>query len=479
MMRIRLIAALFALLFTQSALATSYFVAPSTHSPAGSDANNGTSAATPWLSANHAVNCGDTITALTDSGYTVLQFNSFVTGGHPLGTVTCTGVPSVAWIQCQTFAGCVLNNTSDTTPAAQPAIVIDQPYWGIQGFVITRTGGTDGSCILITGNAALTHHVVVANNVINGCEGGGIYAITLNGRGTDYIAIIGNAVYNAAQGTSNCDSGISTIGQQLFDSVPGTHTYIAGNFAWGNIEGLNCAGSSNTDGEGFQIDVSDGTYFSKANPYLGQTVIENNWSAYNGGPGFLYTKHKEGAQIIINNTSYGNFTDSNRATFSGVQGEIESVYSSNVQMFNNISQATVATAGTPAENLYAVSISVGDASMIVDGNWFANTAIAGQNTTTVAPSGQFAYGGRNILGLSPAFASPANPGAPSCSGKTNVANCMATTIANFTPTTSGALGMGYQAPQNIVPGVGASQDALFPAWLCNVTIPAGLITKHC
>jgi hypothetical protein len=290
-------------------------------------------------------------------------------------------------------------------------------------------------------------------------------------------------------------------------------------------------------------------------------VIENNWAAYNGGAGFIYTKHKEGVQIVVNNTSYGNMTDPLRLSYGGVVGEYQLVSSSNVQIYNNIGQATAPTVFvTPPESSYGMNVANGDASLIIDGNWFVNTAnatvtitnatpavvtwtgsnfpagqiikftttgtlpspiapgaayyviaaglgansfeisttnggsavntttagsgthtatVVGQDTAVGGPSGQFAYGGRNILGVSPAFANPTNPGAPSCGSATSVVNCMAATIANFRPTAAGALGMGYQAPQNIVPGIGASQDALFPAWLCNVILPAGLITKHC
>jgi len=55
--------ALFSLFLTVPAVAsTNYFVAFN-----GNDSNNGTSSSTPWLTIQHAVNCGDTITALSGS----------------------------------------------------------------------------------------------------------------------------------------------------------------------------------------------------------------------------------------------------------------------------------------------------------------------------------------------------------------------------------------------------------------------------
>jgi hypothetical protein len=468
------------LCFSAPAWTTSFFLAPSTHSPAGSDANNGTSAATPWLSPNHAVNCAtDDITALTDTGYATSQF----TFGS-WGTVTCSGGAGAVMVHCQTFAGCTLTDSSASTNAA---IVINAPYWGISGFVVTRTGATqDGSCIWITGGSTITHHVVIANNVVKNCIGGGIYGITTSNLGTDYIAIVGNAVYASAGGTTHCNSGISTIGMQNFDTLPGTHQYIAGNFAWGNVQGTNCNGSANSDGEGIQIDQSDGSYFASPNPYTGQTVMENNMMLGNGNAGVVYTRHKEGTQVLVNNTSFGNFTDSTISEGGGVVGEFRSLYTSNVQVYNNITQATRTSQGSPSSTVYGFTITTGDASSVVDNNWFVNTNVSGQNAIVAQSASTVALGGRNILGLDPKFAcgsqsacTTAIPGSPSCSGKANVVDCMATTIANFTPTAPGAIGMGYQQPRSTAPSIGAMQDALFPAWLCNVTLPGGILSKHC
>jgi hypothetical protein len=51
---------------------------------------------------------------------------------------------------------------------------------------------------------------------------------------------------------------------------------------------------------------------------------------------------------------------------------------------------------------------------------------------------------------------------------------MATVIANFTPTNEAASGYGYQ-----IPGAAQIYDPLFPQWLCNVNLPAGLVTMGC
>jgi hypothetical protein len=54
-----------------------------------------------------------------------------------------------------------------------------------------------------------------------------------------------------------------------------------------------------------------------------------------------------------------------------------------------------------------------------------------------------------------------------------VPGCMATMISNFTPTVTAAKAYGYQPPGGNV------YAPLFPQWLCNVTLPSGLVTKGC
>jgi hypothetical protein len=51
---------------------------------------------------------------------------------------------------------------------------------------------------------------------------------------------------------------------------------------------------------------------------------------------------------------------------------------------------------------------------------------------------------------------------------------MATVIANFTPATAAAKPYGYQVPTST-----SIVDPLFPQWLCNVNLPAGLVTPGC
>src|SRR5580700_6142100 len=46
---------------------------------------------------------------------------------------------------------------------------------------------------------------------------------------------------------------------QNYDTLPGTHVYVAGNFAWDNFDPNPCNGGTPTDGEGIDI-ANNNTY---------------------------------------------------------------------------------------------------------------------------------------------------------------------------------------------------------------------------
>src|ERR1700722_4675727 len=100
-----------------SANATPYFIAPA--SGGGSDSNNGTSSGTPWLTPNHAVNCGDVLSAAAG---TYAEAN-FRLGNW--GVVTCPSANNVAWLKCAVAFTC--NITVST--AGHDALGISQSFW--------------------------------------------------------------------------------------------------------------------------------------------------------------------------------------------------------------------------------------------------------------------------------------------------------------------------------------------------------------
>ena len=263
-------------LLASPAWATTYFLAPA--SGGGNDSNNGTSASTPWLSPNHPVNCGDTITATPSATYSASNF-----GAGKWGTVTCPAGNNVAWLECATFDACKISSSSSN------GMQISSSFWGVQGWEITTSSNANITCFLVTPpSSSVIHHVVFANDIANGCENGGFSANYNGSTGADYIAYVGDIAYNAASGGSDCASGFNIVNPSNKDTAAGTHSYIAGNFSWSNVDPSGC-----TDGEGIILD----SIFT--NGYTQQIYVSNNLIIGNGGRGIEVLKNNNASAAII------------------------------------------------------------------------------------------------------------------------------------------------------------------------------------
>lgn len=456
------------LLFTllaSPAWATSYFLA--TAANGGSDSNNGKSASTPWLTPNHPLNCGDVIFAAPSAAYAASNFTY-----NNWGTVTCTAGSNVAWLKCSTFDACKIS-----VGAAVDGFDLDTSYWGVQGWEVDGTVANAGTCFFIYNSHGISiHHIIFANDIANGCGQSGFTSNHNGSSGVDYIAYVGNIAYNTAGTTLYCSSGLDIYEPVASDNLPGTHLYMAGNFVWNVLDGAGCSGSGSltTDGEGLFFDTIDGSQ-SGLPVYTNQAVIDNNISVFNGGRGVAVYNNSAGtvhAPIYVrHNTTYGNETDANQTDLTEC-GDISVDTSSNVQALFNLSQSasTNICQGGP---IYAYYVASGNSSDRAYSSFGYNSS--GNNTGSASSSGSgFSFGPNNVLGTNPVFSNPTDPGAPSCGSASGVSSCMATVIANFTPTNASAVAYGYQKP-SITP----TYDPLFPQWLCNVNLPAGLVTMGC
>ena len=429
-------------------------------SPTGSDANAGT-LASPWLSPNHSVNCGDTIIAVAGT------YSSSNFGSGKWGTVSCSGGNNVTWLKCATFDACKITSTSSD------AMWVDKSFWGVQGWETSVTGGTNGACFHAgPSSGGVVHHIIFANDVANGCKGGGFSAYSAStSSSVDYITYIGDVAYNAAGGSGACYSGFNIYQPVASDTNAGTHMYMAGNISYGNFDGSPCSGGLTTDGEGFNLDTFD---FSQGGgtAYTQQAVVENNIAVGNGSSGFLMENNKTGSgsapTYFKQNTSYGNLAATNRSFCVGL-GEVYVEAAYTVSVSGNL-QVTNAATGCSGDAIYAASVANSNNSIAYAGNWLYTPT---GNNTFISASGSFAYGA-NAIGTNPAFRSTTIPGAPSCSGAASVPACMATLISNFTPTAPGSTAYGYQTPVST-----PVTDALFPQWLCNVGLPSGLVSTPC
>jgi hypothetical protein len=447
----------FALLIQVSpTFATSYYL--NTAAGGGNDSNNGLSPGAPWLSPNHAVNCGDTITAAPGTyDQAKFQYNSW----H---TVTCPSGNNVAWIICATFDACYINVTG-----AYAGFQISRSYWGVQGWEVTTTSSSKECFTAKPLMSVNIHHIVFANDIANGCANGGLVASSYGGYGVDYFAVVGSIAYNSTQGHSFCFNGISTFEPVALDTLPGTHNYFGGNFSFDNLDANPCNGGAPTDGEGLIVDTF-GTF-----AYTGQSVIDNNIAVFNGSRGVLVLTNPSGAAppvYVRHNTTYGNNKDPNQNSVSAYQcSEISLDQSPLTNVYLNLTQTNAATA-CGSHTLYNVYLHYAYSTDHIYSNYAYSAA--GNNTGSDNSSG-FTLGPNNVFTQNLHFANPVDPGAPSCGRSSSVPNCMATVIANFTPTAAAAVSYGYRAPSATW-----SYDPLFPQWLCSVTsLPIGLVTMGC
>ena len=440
-------------------IATSYYLA--TAADGGSDSHNGLSPGAPWLTPNHALNCGDTITAAAGT-YDAANF-----AYNKWGKVTCSAGNNVAWLKCATFDACKIN----ATLANQHGMMISRSYWGVQGWEVT-TSSTSGTCFGTEGVMGYNiHHIIFANDIANVCGKGGFSASPYSGYGVDYFVVVGSIAYNAAQNSTYCFSGINAYEPVAQDKLPGTHYYFSGNFAFDNIDPNPCNGTAPTDGNGLYFDTFDGSGTSQS-PFTGQSVIDNNIAVFNGSRGVISTSNSSGTlhapTYLRHNTTYGNETDLNQNT--SKCGEFLISSSLTTEVYANLAETTAATACT-SNMLYVYYVNGGNATDHVYGNY--GYSAPGNNTGSSNNNG-FSFGPNNVFPLNPNFVNPVDPGAPSCGSASSVPNCMATVIANFTPQAAAAANYGYQKPSTT-----QTYDPLFPQWLCNVNLPAGLITMGC
>lgn len=447
---------------TQASAGATYYLAPA--SANGKDSNNGLSISTPWLSPKHALNCGDVIIALASTQYDSTNFNT----GH-WGTVSCPNGNNVAWLQCETFDGCKISTSVE-------GIYVDHSYWGVQGWEVSIVGGVSGFCFGAAptySNPTNIHHIIFANNIANGCRGGGFVTFNVGTTGVDYINVIGNIVFSANQGNDECYSGISLYQPVQFDWASGTHLYIAGNFAWDNFQPDPCGGVQPWGGDGLIFDTLDGSQGGMPNPYAAQAVAENNIFIGNGGHGIEVQNNVAGSVhapiILANNTVWGNEASTYMQP-AALCAEVLLNSAYNVQETSNL-VATKAQKACIGNAEYALS------AYEVDGTDTNSTNFAfGYNNqnTWVWDGPNFSYNSNNITGQDPVFTNPTVPGAPACGGSGNVAACMASVINNFTPTNSAAISSGYRRASST-----PVNDPLFPQWVCNANLPAGLMTLGC
>jgi len=201
-------------------------------STSGNDSNSGTSFGSAWATPNHAgLTCGDII-HVAAGAYTDTNFGAITQA------VSCPSSNNVVWVKCDTAFTC--------TETGQHAFLIQNSFWGVQGFLVTNANGNPCYSSKPAGSATIGY-VVFANNIANGCWQGGITTFNVGINSVDNVAVIGNALYNGSQSNgvgAVCGSGLS-IGGPRNDASTNHLMYVAWNIAWGN-KSVRCLGQNLT-----------------------------------------------------------------------------------------------------------------------------------------------------------------------------------------------------------------------------------------
>lgn len=198
----------------------------------------------------------------------------------------------------------------------------------------------NGNGISIDGtNGKYPHHIIISNNVVRDCGGGGIGASH-----ADYITVEENLVYNTSWYTVFGTSGIAFYQFWNSDNLGGYHNFIRRNKCFNNFSYVPWLKTCTfNDGNGIIVDdFRQRQNGSKLGEYRGRTLIENNICWYNGGTG-IHTFQSDHVDII-NNTAY-----CNSQTQGLKAGQILSGLGTDIRIINNI---MVADAMVPVNSNY-------------------------------------------------------------------------------------------------------------------------------
>ena len=299
-------------------------------------------------------------------------------------------LPAGAYIKIQGFE--VIGNNANITlaQAQQQPGACEGP--NPTATPIARFNGTGIATDGRRGGNLRPHHIIIANNNVHDCAGGGIISIE-----TDYLTVENNITANTSWYTVYGTSGISILNAWNFDNNTAVPRMIfRNNRSFGNIlkvawniggTGTNCRFF---DGNGIildnnkAVDPNRPTVVKNAlGDYTGKFLIENNLCYQNGGRG-INVNYSDNA-TIINNTTYQNGV-SDGGPGIGIESEFIAQGSNNIRVYNNIFY------GRSGEKVTEVN----------------SSTIAHNNNLTFKGTGTpFFSGNQNITGKDPLFANAA------------------------------------------------------------------------
>jgi len=304
-------------------------------STSGSDANDGLTAGSPWLTLRRADaamlapgTCVNIAPGLYQTGTVVLRHG--VVSASPAGYV----------VYRSTTLGGARIQARQGTPF-DSLVAIHTSYLMFDGVEVDGNANTAfGACFeSSTPSGSPGHHLWFLNLTVHGC---GLSGIQLNNR--EYYYVLHNVVYgnSSSNGSGLFGSGISVYNpEQIASYVPTAmdnswspyRVVIAYNISRDNFN--HQSGSSNTDGNGIILDDWRHTQNSPRVSYQGEGLVMGNLTYRNGSKG-IHSFFSENV-TIANNTSYNNNWDTHQtATW---RAEISVQGGANVKVLNNIAWA--------------------------------------------------------------------------------------------------------------------------------------------
>jgi Fibronectin type III domain len=267
----------------------------------------------------------------------------------------------------------------------------------IDTYTISNVTDASGITVVSGVNPTKAHHIIIRNNTVFDHPGGGINSLS-----GDYVVMEYNRVYNVGAYSPYGASGINYYQSANFDDNATVFRQIIRGNVVSEVRNLfpcNCAGFRKiTDGNGIILDkLGD-------RGYTGNTLITNNIVFNNGGRG-IHTFKSLNA-FIYNNTSVNNGTlsaaDLDLIRTQGydnqaIEGEITTVESRNVRIFNNIMVAGINNGVVnPA---YAAKSSWGTLPVVYD----FNIIKGGAGVVANNKNGIFTFGTANKINTDPQF----------------------------------------------------------------------------
>jgi hypothetical protein len=314
-------------------------------SGSGSDAADGLSTTTAFLTLQHAAN-------LTQPGDTVYVMNGTYTtpcASCAVLDLTIPGTPN-HWITYKAYSG----QTPQISFNGWEGILFEPTaaYIEVNGFNILgnnynvtlqaaqnqSTSNPDpafnGNCIDADGRSGTAtvrpNHLSILNNVIGACGGAGVGTAW-----SDYVTISGNTIYDSAWYSIYGASGISNWENWNADSSTAYKMVITGNRLFGNQQLVPTVGTGIIlDGEAIIIDSTRNSAYNSTNDpqpaYTGRTLIANNVIYGNGSSAIevFQSDHVD----VVNNSSY---QDVLNPPLSG-HGEMDLNQTTDVNVINNI-----------------------------------------------------------------------------------------------------------------------------------------------